>query len=349
MFPTTARKIATVAVAVAMSATPVLATGSPAAAAVAPKMPAAPVTLPVAIEDMPSYQPQTVCDPVAKPGVVALGALLTATYPDTSVVSTARSCTSESGTSEHKDGRALDWAANYQNPQQVAEVHAVFSWLFAPDAQGNPHAMLRRLGIMYIIWNKQIWGAWSQSWQPYSCSGITACHQDHVHFSFDWAGALRKTSFWTGVVAPPMAPPPYVYTSSAFPQIVSVASRRTSHLTTPFLVQAGLRYKFTVSGTYRYAASTTARADAECSTSDGKTWKALAPGDVSSMTGRLDLWVERHRYWAAAPSTGGGCSATKHSYTRTLSFPTTGPLHFFVNDTTRTDDSGTLTVTIQRV
>jgi hypothetical protein len=354
VFSTTARKVATVAVAVAMSATPMLVTGSPAAAAVAPKTPAAAVALPVAIEDMPSYQPQTVCDPVAKPGVVALGALLTATYPDTSVVSTARSCTSESGTSEHKDGRALDWAASYQNPQQVAEVHAVFSWLFAADAQGNPHAMLRRLGIMYIIWNKQIWGTWSQSWQPYSCSGVTACHQDHVHFSFDWAGALKKTSFWTGVVAPPMAPPPYVYTSSAFPQIVSVGSRRTSHLTTPFLVRAGLRYKFTVSGTYRYAASTTApagalRADAECSTSDGKTWSALATGDTSGSTGLLDLWVAGRRLWWPTVASGGGCNATNHTYTRTLTFPTTAGLQLWVNDPTHGDDLGALKVVVQRV
>ena len=185
------------------------------------------MVLPATIEDMPSYQPQTFCDPVGKPGVVALGALLTATYPDTSVIDIARSCPSESGTSEHKDGRALDWGAYYKNPQQVAEVQAVFAWLFAKDAQGNPNAMLRRLGIMYIIWNKQIWGTWSQSWQPYSCSGVTACHQDHVHFSFDWAGALKKTSFWTGKVAAPMAPPAYVYTSTAFPQIVTVGSKRT--------------------------------------------------------------------------------------------------------------------------
>jgi hypothetical protein len=330
-----------------MSLTPLLA-AAPSAAAVVPRTPAAPVTLPVGIEDMPAYQPQTVCDPVTKPGITALGALLTATYPDTSVASTARSCASESGTSEHKDGRALDWAANYQNPQQVAEVHAVFSWLFARDAQGNPNAMLRRLGIMYIIWNKQIWGGWSQSWQPYSCSGVTACHQDHVHFSFDWAGALKKTSFWTGVVAPPMAPPPYVYTSTAFPQIVSVGSKSKS-VTTPFLVGAGLRYKVTVSGTYRYAALTTSRADAECSTQDGTTWHALAPGDTTAWTGLLDLWVGRYRGWRPTVASGDGCNATSHTYTRIVTFPTTAPLQLHVNDATHGDNAGALKLTIQRV
>src|SRR3954466_14967665 len=87
-------------------------------AASMPRLPVAPTVLPAEIEDMPSYQPQTFCDPVAKAGVVAFGALLTTTYPDTTVVDIARSCGSESGSSEHKDGRALDWGASYKNPQQ---------------------------------------------------------------------------------------------------------------------------------------------------------------------------------------------------------------------------------------
>jgi hypothetical protein len=62
--------------------------------------------------------------------------------------------------------------------------------------------MARRLGIMYIIWNKKIWGTYSASsgWRPYSCSGVTGCHQNHVHFSFSKAGASGKTSYWTKVV-----------------------------------------------------------------------------------------------------------------------------------------------------
>ena len=313
-------------------------------------LPHAPVALPSAIEAPPPYQPQTFCDPVNKPGPVALGRLLTATYPDTTVVDISRPCASD--TSEHYDGRALDWGAYYKNPKQVGEVNAVFSWLFAKDAAGNPNAMLRRLGIMYIIWNKKIWGSWSQSWQPYACSGVTACHQDHVHFSFDWAGAQMKTSFWSGKVAPYVAAPTYLYTSAKFPQIVKVAAKRPTTspgVTTAFNVKAGLSYRLTVTGTYRYDATTTHRADAECSTADGKTWKALAPGDKSSMTGLLDLWVETHRAWSPTPSTGGGCNATSHVYTRTLTFPATGPLHLHIDDPTSTVASGSLTVTLQRI
>src|SRR4029079_19339391 len=62
--------------------------------------------------------------------------------------------------------------------------------------------MARRLGIMYIIWNKHIWGTYAaaQGWRTYKCSGVTLCHQNHVHFSFSRAGASGKTSYWTKVV-----------------------------------------------------------------------------------------------------------------------------------------------------
>ena len=340
-------RLIAVATAAGLTMTAMLGFATTSSAAVV-RTPAAAVVLPTAIEDMPSYQPQTFCDPVDKPGPVALGALLTATYPDTSVVDISRSCSSESGTSEHKDGRALDWGAYYKNTQQVAEVHAVFAWLFAKDAHGNPNAMLRRLGIMYIIWNKQIWGTWSQSWQPYNCSGVTACHQDHVHFSFDWAGALKKTSFWTGSVAAPMAPPAFVYKSTAYPQIMTVGSKSKS-VTTPFQVGAGMRYRVTVSGTYRYATPTTSRADAECSTRDGKTWHALAAGDANAWTGLLDLWVGSYRAWRPTVATGDGCNTSSHTYTRIVTFPTTAPMQLRVNDPTHGDDAGSLKVVIQRV
>jgi len=337
------RMLTAVVASIAALGAPLLVT-SPAAAAVA--TPAAAVTLPVAIEDMPSYQPQSFCDPVNKPGPVAFGALLTTTYPDTSVVDISRSCTSESGTSEHKDGRALDWGANYKNAQQVKEVNAVFAWLFATDAAGNKYAMLRRLGIMYIIWNKRIWGTWSQSWQPYSCSGVTACHQDHVHFSFDWAGAKKRTSFWTGTVGAPVPVPNYVYANAKFAQVLSVGAR-SKGVTTPFSVRAGVSYRFTVTGTYH--SSKTAMADAECNSSDSRSWKALAAGDATSGTGLLDLWVGTHRSWRPTVATGGGCNATGHSYSRTLTFPTTGPLRLSIDDATRGDDSGSLKVTVQRI
>ena len=57
-----------------------------------------------------------------------------------------------------------------------------------PTARGNKAAMARRLGLMYIIWNNQIWKAYQldRGWQAYNGSDP---HTGHVHFSFGWAGA----------------------------------------------------------------------------------------------------------------------------------------------------------------
>jgi hypothetical protein len=54
---------------------------------------------------------------------------------------------------------------------------------------------------MYIIWNKRIWSSYRQAegWRPYT--GYDP-HTSHMHISFSWAGAMKRTSWWTGVVAP---------------------------------------------------------------------------------------------------------------------------------------------------
>lgn len=170
----------------------------------APTVPPTPTGLPVAAELLSPYIPQRSCDYSAKPGVSAFQTTVQSTYPDTGSYGIVNTCLREVTTSEHAEGRAWDWAVSINNPQQVAEVNALFGWLFAPDANGNTAAMARRLGIMYMIWNGRIWGSYAatQGWRPYTCSGATACHQDHVHFSFSWAGAWKRTSYWTRNVAP---------------------------------------------------------------------------------------------------------------------------------------------------
>jgi hypothetical protein len=309
-------------------------------------IPKAPVVLPAGIEVLAPYQPQTFCDPVDKAGVRAFGSLLTKTYPDTSIVDISRPCVA-GDISEHYDGRALDWGASYQNATQVKEVQTVFAWLFATDPQGNKLANLRRLGIMYIIWNKQIWGVWSQRWEPYPCSGVTACHQDHVHFSFDWSGAEKLTSFWTGKVANADWAPRYVYTSPAFAQTVSVSATRLS-MSTAFALQSGLRYLFTVSGRYHYGSASTQLADAECSL--GPTgWSTLAPGAASTATGTLHLFASYFHYWRASVDTGGGCNTLTHTYTRVLTFTTTAPVLLALHDGTAAGRSGSVTVTVRRL
>jgi len=166
-------------------------------------VPPVPAVLPPGIEDLAPYVAQDSCEPVSRPGTVALGALLTSTYPDTRVAGTAYACGSDGPVSEHYDGRGLDWGASASDPRQAAEAQGALGWLLAPDAAGRPAAMARRLGVMYVIWDAKILGTYrlGDGWRPYACAGVTSCHRDHVHLSLSWAGARGLTSYWSGQVA----------------------------------------------------------------------------------------------------------------------------------------------------
>jgi hypothetical protein len=177
-----------------------------AASQAATTSPAVPTGLPAAIEPLARYVAQADCDPITKPGAHLLGKLLTSTYPNTSYGG-GRACT-DHPPSEHYDGRAVDWMNSVRDSTQKAQAATVLKWLFAADARGNAFANARRLGIMYIIWNDQIWGSYDTRWTPYNnCAATparsydTTCHRDHIHFSLSWEGAMGRTSFWTKKVA----------------------------------------------------------------------------------------------------------------------------------------------------
>ena len=161
---------------------------APAAHAAIPTPPKPSRVLPVAL-DARGYSPQVSCDPRAKPGVTAFAALMTARYK-TGAKGTYRPC--QGSTSEHYESRALDWMLSVNNPTQKAIANSVTTWLSA-----NKGAMARRFGIQYIIWNRRIWGVWDPAgrWKAYTGS---VPHTDHVHFSFSWDGAMKRTSWWTG-------------------------------------------------------------------------------------------------------------------------------------------------------
>jgi hypothetical protein len=153
------------------------------------------------IDAYQDYVGQSTCDPTPKPGVVDFRDMILATYPDTHDTGISRDC-DQGGQSEHKEGRAWDWGASAAT--QRGEINDLLNWLLATDQYGNRNAMLRRLGIMYVIFDQQIWKSYeaSSGWQPYACSGVTDCHQDHVHFSFGWPGAREQTTWWTASTPP---------------------------------------------------------------------------------------------------------------------------------------------------
>jgi peptidoglycan hydrolase-like protein with peptidoglycan-binding domain len=183
---------------------------SPAPSASPPAaVPAVPAGLPAGLEDLSPYLEQVSCDPAAKPGAVALGKLLLATYPGTSYA-ISRACGADGMASEHYEGRAADWMTSVRDPSGAARAEAFVGWLLAPDAQGRAFANARRLGVMYVIWNDRIWGSYAagSGWRPYSTCARhpevawdTGCHRDHVHVSLSWAGAMGRTSFWSRRVA----------------------------------------------------------------------------------------------------------------------------------------------------
>ena len=158
------------------------------------------------IDGYPDYDGQSKCSPSPKPGVAAFARMVMRAYPVTSSFGISRAC-SVGGQSEHKEGRAFDWAVNASVPYQRAAADSMISWLTKRDNFGNDKAMARRLGVMYIIWNRRIWFPWG-GWETYCVQKPFGCHSpgdrrslrhphtDHVHFSFTWAGARKQTTYW---------------------------------------------------------------------------------------------------------------------------------------------------------
>jgi hypothetical protein len=158
-----------------------------------------------AIDAYSRYEGQTQCIQTEQPGVQDFRALVMNAYPATGRGNIVRGC-HIGGVSEHKEGRAWDWMVNVNNAREKAQADELLAWLLATDEHGNAHAMARRFGVMYIIWNGRIWSAYrpQNGWVAYNG---TSPHTDHVHFSFNWAGAKRQTSYWTAPLAEPEPEP----------------------------------------------------------------------------------------------------------------------------------------------
>jgi hypothetical protein len=315
--------------------------GALAACAPPTPKPATPVFAASAGIEPTSYEAAaTPCDPADaydKPGPIALRNLLNATYGPIDAGVT-RSC--DGSVSEHHEGRALDWMADYADPAKRAKALAVIDWLRATDAQGNTNAVARRLGIEYWIYNKQMYGSWNNfNPTPYACgTDPTACHVNHIHFSFTWAGAYKQVSFWRGSVQPSVPS-----AGSSF----LVDSRSPAPALSPTRLVSGRTYTVEVSGTYRYGAATNQVADAECS-AVGSTWSAtrsVAPFGSSAFDLKIGGGSIGGTTWTPVINTGGGCNTKDHRYRMTVRSWSAIPLTGVVLDS-RTDNSGTLTVKI---
>jgi hypothetical protein len=147
-----------------------------------------------AIEAYAPYEGGQFCEPVDRPGAVKIARLIRATYGQDEAIGIARNACYT--TSEHNDGRALDWMVDATTRAGRAKADAFLDWLLATDKYGNKNAMARRLGVMYIIHDHRIWRSYSPvGWGPYSG---TNPHTDHIHISLSYDGSTGRTSFWTG-------------------------------------------------------------------------------------------------------------------------------------------------------
>lgn len=150
-----------------------------------------PVALPDAIDPKSPYLPQTSCHPVDMAGTVKLRERVLATYGQGGRGNISRGCNGV--TSEHSEGRAWDWMIDPDDEAQTAAAADFLSWLTRNDG-----LQARRLGVMYVIYNKKIWSIYrsKEGWRPNSG------HTDHIHVSLSWNGARGNVSFWTGKVSP---------------------------------------------------------------------------------------------------------------------------------------------------
>lgn len=161
------------------------------------------------IEDYAPYQPQEWCRPAAKPGTLVLADWLVRHHGG-GKGAISRACR-VGGTSEHKEGRAFDWVLDARNEKDRARAREFLDEIFAADADGNPHALARRMGIMYLIWNDHIWSSYGgferRDYLSSSCKSLERCsrtlrHRDHMHISLSRKGGRGETSWYAGKVAP---------------------------------------------------------------------------------------------------------------------------------------------------
>lgn len=218
---------------------PVLVSAAPTASAGLVAASIAPVPrdklLPASMDVAQQYQGQSICNPTPKPGITKLTSLLRATYGPRTMYST-RAC-KDDPTSEHIEGRALDWMVSLRVPDQRVQAEAFLSWLLAPGSDGTKAAMARRMGIMYIGWNNRIWRGYNKvgwgelkgcfSKSKASTSYDTFCHRDHVHFSMTWDGAAALTSYWDGTA---QATPPCATSRTTGKRPALPATRRAVNL-----------------------------------------------------------------------------------------------------------------------
>jgi len=327
-----------------------------------------------------SYEPQTTCTTAARPGTVALAHWLMRSYRVTGSMGMMRGC-KVGGTSEHKDGRAFDWAADVRRKAQKRAAYDFIHKALATDAAGNAHALARRLGIMYLIYNDTIWSSYRDFVpRPYlnaACKTRKKCsrtlrHKNHVHISLGYAGAAAQTS-WYREHGVPSEPVLHVGTHDVDADetaIVEFAVPATgATVSSSFFLRAGVTYRVVATGTARYGPAP-ATGDANCVVpTGGSAYQPSARGTLvpPALSGFRGMWGEQDHegsdhpasaYALPTPETSGllvngalrweGTCQGDHTYEAWFTPTTRQRLQLRYADPTPGDDDGALTVYLAR-
>lgn len=169
--------------------------------------------------------------------------------------------------------------------------------------------------------------------------------------------------------------------AAGFPETLTVDSANTAGTTSTNSLQAFATYLINVSGTYQWNGVTEARdvADAECSTHGSVAnsepgWQRYRakpytadtvvsqpnPGYQSALKSQLwdsdpasyalHLYVDNRDWeWIPVSADGNGCNSFTHAYYAYYSPPDTRPINFRIYDLVSSNNSGNLTVTIEKV
>lgn len=222
------------------------------------------------------YVGQQECTREPAPGTVELARWLTRTYRATGSMGMMRACGS-GGRSEHKDGRAFDWRADVRRKAQRRAAYRFIRTALATDANGNPNALARRMGIMYLIYDDTIWSSY-RGFQPRpylhsACKSRKKCsktlrHRDHVHISLGLAGAAAQTSWYRsrGVPSRPVLHPGTNELDADGTAVTGLTVPADGTTTTSsFLLRAGVTYRIVATGTVAHPGA----GDANCTDGDG--------------------------------------------------------------------------------
>jgi hypothetical protein len=101
-----------------------------------------------------------------------------------------------SETSDHYRGRGWDWGQpDYESA--MALIDALFA-----EVGGERHALARRLGITYLIFDRVLYAAYDP--EPFAGRPYTGAdaHRTHIHVSFSPRGAMGLTSAFSEGVIP---------------------------------------------------------------------------------------------------------------------------------------------------